>query len=316
MSIHDETIAIVLSGGDNRGALQVGALKAFFEHGIQPDILVGTSAGALNAAFVATDPSISGANRLADIWRRAGSADLFPGNIFTQALRFLLGKDSLYPNDNLRRFVEENTPARVERFGDITEVKLLITAGDLTTGTLYLFGEDPDTPLVDAVMASAALPGIFPPVQINGLALVDGGTVANVPVSIAADVGATTIYAVSLGFDGSPRPPARGALGIALQSVDILMYQQLVRDLEDVDADPNVMLHFIQINQFQGLPTDEFSQVEEMLRTGYEVTRAYLANPREPMEALQIEWPAEAIEAPRGVHQWKQWNEQQKKESM
>jgi len=304
LNMQDEPVAIVLSGGGNRGALQVGALKAFFEHGIRPDILVGTSAGAMNAAFIATDPSPAGVERLADIWRQAGSANLFPGNILTQAFRFLLGKDSLYPSDNLRRFVKEHMPPGLEHFGDITGVQLLLTAGDITTGTLYLFGEGPDAPLVDGVMASAALPGIFPPVRTNGVALVDGATVANVPVTIAADAGARTIYAVSLGYDGTPRLPARGALGIALQSIDILMFQLLVRDLQDVEANPDIALHYIHISDFQGLPIDDFSHVDEMIRTGYEVTRAYLENPREPTEPLQVEWPAPAISPPRGVRRW------------
>ncbi len=255
----------------------------------------------MNAAGIATDLSPAGVERLADTWRRAGSADLFPGNIFTQALRFLLGKDSLYPNNNLRRYVEENTPPGIERFGDIEGVKLLITAGDLITGTLYLFGEDPDAPIVDAVMASAALPGVYPPVQMDDVALVDGATVTNVPISIAAEAGATTVYAVSLGFDGTPRPLARGALGIALQSIDILMFQQLVRDLKDVEANPDITLHYIQINEFQGLPIDDFSQVEDMIRRGYEITRAYLESPRQPSEPLRIRWPAAPARPPHGA---------------
>ncbi|RME46835.1 MAG: patatin-like phospholipase family protein, partial [Chloroflexi bacterium] len=220
MNDQNRPIAIVLSGGGTRGALQAGALKALFEHGIQPDILVGSSAGAMNAAFIATDPSVAGADNLANIWRRAADADLFPGNILTQALRFLLGKESLYPNENLRRYVEDNTPPGFQRFGDITAVRLLVTAGDLVTGTLFLFGEDPDALLIDGVMASAALPGIYPPIRLDGLTLVDGGVVANVPITIAADAGAKTIYTISLGFNGTPRMPAQGALGIALQGLD------------------------------------------------------------------------------------------------
>lgn len=305
MNIQDEPVAIVLSGGGNRGALQVGALKAFFEFDIRPDILVGTSAGAMNAAFMATNPSPAGVDRLADLWKHAGSADLFPGNLFTQAFRFLLGKDSLYPSDNLRRFVEDNVPPEFECFGDVTDVKLLITAGDITTGTLFLFGEDPNAPLVDAVMASAALPGVYPPVRMDGASLVDGATVSNVPVTIAADAGARTIYAISLGYDGTLRMPARGALGVALQSVDILMFQLLVRDLQDVDADPNAALHLIQMDDFQGLPVDDFTHIDEMIRTGYEVTRAYLENPRDPTEPLYIEWPVAPGSTPPGARRWK-----------
>ncbi len=301
MATQDATTAIVLSGGGNRGALQVGALKAFLERDIRPDILVGSSAGAMNAAGIATDVSLAGVERLADVWRQAGAADLFPGNLLTQLMRFVLGKDSLYPNDNLRSYVKDSMPPGFERFGDITDVTLLITAGDLTTGALYLFGEDPDAPLVDAVLASAALPGVYPPVSFDGATLVDGATIANVPVSIATDAGATTIYAVSLGFDGSPRKPARGALGIALQSIDILMFQRLIDDLEEVNADPNVTLHYIQINEFQGLPIDDFSHVDEMVRRGYETVSAYLDAPRDPEEPLQIQWPVPPAPPPPGA---------------
>ncbi len=294
----------MLSGGGNRGALQVGALKALFEHGIQPEILVGSSAGAMNAAFIATDPSLAGVETLANIWRRAADADLFPGNILTQALRFLLGKESLYPNENLRRYVEDHTPRGFQRFGDFTAVKLLVTAGDLVTGTLFLFGEDPDAPLIDGVMASAALPGIYPPIRLNGLTLVDGAVVANVPITIAADAGAKKIYTISLGFDGTPRMPARGALGIALQGLDVLMFQQLVRDLRDVDANPDIICHLIQIHDFQDLPINDFSHVDEMIQRGYEVTRDYLEHPRRPGEPLRITWPAQRPTPPRGARPW------------
>lgn len=299
-----DVTAIVLGGGGNRGALEVGSLLAFFEYGIRPDILVGSSAGAMNAAFIATDPSAAGAQRLAEIWLQAGEADLFPGNVLTEAVRFLLGKDSLFPNDNLRRFVEANTPPGFRYFGDITETRLLVTAGDLRTGTLFIFGHDPEAPILEAVLASAALPGIYPPIEWDGLQLVDGATVANVPVSIAAEEGATTIYAVSLGYDGHPRAPARGALRVALQSVDVLLFQQFVHDLHDVNRRPGVMVHVIQINAFAGIPRDDFSQVQQMIETGYELTRAYLEHPRAPEEPLVVEWPLPPAAPPPGAQRW------------
>lgn len=128
-------VAFVLSGGGNRGALEVGALQALFEHGIKPDILVGTSAGAMNAAFIATDPTLEGAYKLGELWKSIRREDVFPGNKLTMAWRLITGKDSLFPSDHLRRLVEKYIPPDKKRFGDLS-VKLYITAANLNTATL------------------------------------------------------------------------------------------------------------------------------------------------------------------------------------
>src|SRR6266568_4412670 len=104
-------IGLVLSGGGNRGALEAGALIALFEHGVKPDILVGTSAGAMNSAFLATDPTFEGARKLGDLWRSVKRDDVFPGSVLSYAWRFISGADSLSPNDNLRKFVTARLPA-------------------------------------------------------------------------------------------------------------------------------------------------------------------------------------------------------------
>src|SRR5438094_10530875 len=97
-------IGVVLSGGGNRGALEAGALIAMFEHGIKPDILVGTSAGAMNSAFLATDPTFARARKLADIERAVKREDIFPGNPFSYAPPFITGPDRRPSNDNLPKF--------------------------------------------------------------------------------------------------------------------------------------------------------------------------------------------------------------------
>ena len=99
-------IAFVLSGGGNRGALEAGALVALFERGIQPDILIGTSAGAVNAAALALNPTLEGAQAVAAMWKTIKQSDIFPGNWFTFAWRFLTGADSLSPNDNIRKLID------------------------------------------------------------------------------------------------------------------------------------------------------------------------------------------------------------------
>lgn len=283
-------IAFVLSGGGNRGALEVGALQALFGRGIQPDMLVGTSAGAMNAAFIAADPSLVGALTLGRLWKSLRRRDVFPGNALTMAWRVLTGQDGLVSSDRLRDLVLRNLPPGVVRFGDL-RVRLYTTAADLNTATLYLFGDDPSTLIVDAVMASAALPITFPPYVYHGAQLVDGGIVANVPIEIAVSKGATEIYAIDLGYSGEPVPDAHGVFAIAQRMLTTLIYQQLLDDLQEAAEDPAITLHHIRIPSFHGISMWDFSRAEEMIRAGKEVTEAYLANPQ-PLTVARAEYMA------------------------
>ncbi|MFQ6058971.1 MAG: patatin-like phospholipase family protein [Anaerolineae bacterium] len=298
-------IAFVLSGGGNRGALEVGALLALFEHGIQPDILVGTSAGAMNATFIATDPSLAGAQRLAELWLGVSGDQVYPGNILTMAWRFITGQDSFYPNDSLRRLAEMYMPPGFERFGDITAVKLYVTAANLNTSTLYLFGDDPTAPLIEAALASAAIPTIFPPIEYGGWQYVDGGVVATVPISIAVDKGATVIYAINVGYSGQVRKPIKGIVNIGQQTITTMIYQQLLDDLEEIAARPEIMLHHIQITAFQDIPGTDFSHTAEMIEEGKRVTEEYLAHPRQPGEPLRIARVIEPAPPPPGAVIWR-----------
>ncbi len=297
-------IAFVLSGGGARGALEVGALQALVEAGIHADMIVGTSAGAINAAGFATNPTAAGVQRLAEQWIHAPSGDIFPGNWFSIARRFLTRQDSLYPNDGLRRFIEANLPPGVNTFGDITQIRLYITTANLNTSTLYLFGEDPTANLVKAVLASAAIPPIFPPVEYNGYQYVDGGVVANVPISVAISQGATTVYAINLGDSGEMDDPARGIVPIAQQTIFTLMYQQLLDDLVDVAQMPHITLYNIVLAAFAGHPIRDLSQSAAMIEAGYHITRDYLSRP--PLTPVRpLGPPRSPAPPPPGARIWK-----------
>lgn len=272
-------IAFALSGGGARGALEVGALKALVEANIRADMIVGTSAGAINAAGFATNPTAAGVQRLAEHWIHAPADDIFPGNWFAIARRFLTRQDSLYPNDGLRRFIETCLPPGVTTFGDITQIRLYTTAANLNTSTLYLFGDDAKATLVDAVLASAAIPPLFPPVVYGGYQYVDGGVVANVPISVAVGQGATTIYAINLGDSGEADDEVHGILPIAEQTIFTLMYQQLLDDVADVARMPHVTLYNIVISAFQGTSIRDLSKSAAMIEAGYRATREYLERP-------------------------------------
>ncbi|MGD2205839.1 MAG: patatin-like phospholipase family protein, partial [Anaerolineae bacterium] len=184
-------IAFVFSGGGSRGAMEAGGVRALYEAGIYPDLVVGSSAGAMNAAFLAIDPSPAGAERLCNIWQGVRNRDIVPGNLFSKAWRLLTGKPSIFAQEPLRDFIRKHIPPGMETFGDLpSNIRLYITAANLQTGALYLFGQDPSASLLGAVLSSSAFPGGFPPVQHGRWQYTDGGVIANVPISVAIENGA------------------------------------------------------------------------------------------------------------------------------
>ena len=155
--------AFVLSGGASLGALQVGMLRALYERGVVPDLLVGTSAGAINAAFVASRPQKpSTADELARIWRRLERQDVFP-----VSARALIGgamghRDHLFPDHGLRQLVRRHVDIELL---EESRVPLHLVAFDLTSGEEMRLSRGP---ALDAVMAATAVPGLLPPVSWGG----------------------------------------------------------------------------------------------------------------------------------------------------
>ena len=271
-------IAFVFSGGGSRGAMEAGGVRALYEAGIRPDMVVGSSAGAMNAAFLAADPSPQGAERLCAIWQRTTNRDIIPGGLWRKAWRLLSGKPSVFAQEPLRAFLQQHIPPGIETFGDLPPgVRLYITASNLQTSALYLFGEDPDAPLLDAVLASSAFPGGFPPVVYGQWQYTDGGVIANVPISIALDKGATTVYALDVAYTGGVYGPARDILSILLRVVSIMLHQDLLDELADAQQQPGVTVHHIIIQGVSSAGDFDFDHGAEMVQVGYETVRRYLA---------------------------------------
>jgi len=187
------TTAWILPGGAAYGAIQVGTAEALLAAGIVPDLLIGTSVGALNAAWLAGDPSPAGATRLRGIWQSIKRADVLPiraGTLLSGALRM---RNHVVDNDRLSSWLR-----RTIRFDLIEDapVPLTITASDLVAAeAVYLDRGD----VVTALLASAAVPGMLPPVRIGERWLVDGWIMANAPLSRAAALGADTVYVLPCG---------------------------------------------------------------------------------------------------------------------
>jgi NTE family protein len=296
-------IAFVLSGAGNRGPLEVGALRALLEAGITPDLLVGTSAGAINTSYLAAwGATLEATHTMEKMWASVDAGDVYAENALEIVWRIKTKSNSIFTSDGMRRVLSRAYPPDVKTFGDL-KLKLYTTATDLRSRRLILFGDDPHAPLLDAVMASAAIPAIHPPVTYKNLQLVDGGVVANVAASVAMDRGATQIYVINAGYGGEIVEPARGVIEVLGGTLNTMMAQSLLADLDRARRDGAIDLHHIVVAGFGDLSFRDFSKTEEMVQYGYDRARQYLAAPAPELVAPAAVAPA-AEPLPEGVTEY------------
>ncbi len=187
--------AFAISGGGARGATQVGMLRALIERDIAPDFVVGVSIGAWNGAWLAHRPDLDWVKQLEEVWRHVTRRTL--DMVWWRAARNMVRrKPSLYEGEGLSRFVARHL--QVHDFEDLA-VPLHTVAIDLTVGTKAVFSHGP---LAPAVLASSAVPGIFPPVLIDGRQHVDGGLVDPTGLDTAIELGARRVYVLDSGYAG------------------------------------------------------------------------------------------------------------------
>jgi NTE family protein len=218
--------AFVLAGGGSLGAVQVGMLRALTAAGVAPDVVVGASAGAVNAAFFAGDPTARGVAELERIWRGLARSDVFPVSLVLGGLGAFGLRSHLVDPGRLRRLLARNLPAV-----DLARTALPchVVATDLTNGEEVVLSEGS---AVEAVLASAAIPAVFPPVTIRGRHLIDGGIANNTPVSTAVSLGARRIVVLPTGYACALTEPPKSALGMALHAISLLISRQLRVDIE------------------------------------------------------------------------------------
>lgn len=269
-------IAFVLSGGGNRGALQAGALKALLERGIYPDLIVATSVGALSGVTLAADPTVEGARRLAEGWRHVRRADIFPGNPLTIGWRILTRQGSLHGRAKLARFIASQLPTNVRRFKDL-KVPCIVTATSLSSGQLRLFGANPRERLLDALLASTAIPPFFPPYYYQGDWLVDGAMVANLPISHAIMRGARTIYTLEIA-DELAAGTGPGLLQTLAASVNAMLSRQheQERQISALAHQRGFTIHDIKLTSGQSLAYNDFSRSAALVEAGERATLDYL----------------------------------------
>lgn len=220
------TTAFVLSGGGSLGAVQVGMLHALVDQGITPDLVIGTSVGALNAGYIAGHGVSSGSVQdLAKIWRGLRRRDVFPFRPLRMGAAALGRAPSLCEDGALRNLIGRHLPFdRLEE----ASIPVQVIATDVRSGCEVVLSEGD---AVDAVMASAAIPAVFPTVHIDGRDLIDGGVADNAAISQAVAYGADRIYVLPTGYACALDKPPANALSSAMQALTLLVEQRLILEV-------------------------------------------------------------------------------------
>ena len=233
--------AFVFAGGGSFGAIQVGMLDALLTYGVQPDLVVGASVGALNGAYFAGNPTLQGVRQLEQLW-----CDMKRSTLFPMSLRRVAGifsrSSSLADASGLRALIEQNSG-----------------------------------PAVDAILASCAIPAIFPAVLLGKDYLIDGAIAGNTPVSTAAELGASRLIVLPTGYACALSAPPSSAIASALHALNMLISHQLVQDLELLANRTDIeVLTVPPLCPLSASPYD-FSRAPELIERARQATSHWLA---------------------------------------
>ncbi len=259
--------ALVLAGGGSYGAVQVGMLRALCENGVRPDFVTGSSVGAINGAFYAGAPDLAGIARLEAVWRTLRRRDVFPIRL-AQLLRALGSADHLFDPRGLRRLLTAHLPFRLL---EQSVLPMHAVATDLLTGAAVCLSAGP---VVEAVLASCAIPGIYPPVRYGDRQLIDGAVACNTPIRTAVGLGATRLIVLPTAFACPHAAPPRGVFGTALHAMDLIVTQQLVQDTALYATHAEVIM--VPPHCPLAAPRYDFSHVEELIDEAARSTRRWL----------------------------------------
>lgn len=270
-------IAFVLSGGAARGAMQVGMLRVLLSRGVIPDLIVGTSVGAFNGAWLASDPTSEGVQQLVDIWTHVRQEDIFAGGTVSVLLHLLRQLPSLYGGEAIHAFLR-----RMVALGGLESstfeslsVSLAVVATNLTRGRAAIFDHGH---LMPALLATSAIPALLPPITINGEQYVDGGLLDNVGLRVAIERGATRIYVLDTSCDGPAEQPATSLAAVISRSVDVVSAFHLQSALERY-ADCAQVVVFRDDGRVACRGAD-FSAIESMIVAGQAIAEEALAAPQ------------------------------------
>lgn len=265
--------ALVLGGGGSLGAAEVGMLRSLAEHQIRPDLILGCSVGALNGAFFAADPTPAGAQRIEQAWARLQTQHVFTESVLGRLGILVRHGTHLHSNSSLRLLLEtEFAGVQIEDL----PVRFECVAASIERAAAHWFDHGP---VVDAVLASCAVPGLLPPVEIAGEHFLDGGLVYSVPVGPAVARGATRLFVLHVGRLERPLTPPTRPWEVGLVAFEIARRHRFNEDIAGLPASTEI--HILPggtddatINLRYRRPPD----IERRIDAAYRASQQYLAD--------------------------------------
>jgi NTE family protein len=271
-----ECTAFVLGGGGLLGSSEVGMLKALVERDIRPDLVLGTSVGAINGAFYAADPAPVAVTALEQLWQGVAADDVLTGSTLRRMTTLARTRTHAHTQEPLRAMLERQLgDARVEDL----EIPFQCVAASIERAAEHWFDHGP---VVDAVLASSAVPGMLPPVEVDGEHFLDGGLVHSIPVGRAVALGATRVFVLQVGRIERPLEPPRRPWDVAVVAFEIARRHRFAADMAAVP--PGVTVHVLPTGDAElPRPTDlsalryrDTARVVERIDLAYEASSAYL----------------------------------------
>lgn len=267
--------AFVLGGGGVLGVAEVGMARALLEAGVRPDLVCGTSVGAINGAAIAADPTCEGAENLLAIWDALADGGVLEGSPIRRVAEVMRGRTSLQGNGALRRLLRDRLP--VQTFEDLA-VPFECVAASIEGAREHWFTTGD---LIEPVLASCALPGVFPPVRIGDEHFFDGGLVNSIPLDRAVALGARTVWVLHVGRLEEVLAAPRFPWEVAFVAFEISRRHRFQRDLERVGSDVSVHVLPTGLPQrpaatWSNLRYRDTRRIARRAELAYDATREYL----------------------------------------
>lgn len=270
--------ALVLSGAGNFGALQAGALQPLVEAGFRPELIVGTSAGALTGLLFASDPTPEGVRRVQAAWRQVSLREIGMPRLLGSVRRLVTNRDSLVPNIPLARYVARSLGLELGTFSELEAlhgVRARAIAVCMETGELVAFGDRGDDRLIDGAMSSTALPPYLPPWHAAGRRYLDGSVLSKLPLLAAIERGATRIVAINVTSVRGREAAARGMVGIAGCALSLGIEGMTQREI-GLARRAGVELRLIDLKAPAEVAFWDFAHAERLIVAGRQAAQAWL----------------------------------------
>lgn len=282
----EERLAFVFGAGSSRGALQAGALEVLLKADIIPDFVVGSSIGALNAAWLARYPTLNDVYKLQDLYRQTEFQEIFNGGVPAAVMNLLSRQRGLFDNSGMRALVSDHYAG--VKIDDLA-LPCYLVATRVDDGALHVFGDDPEDEVLPAMLSSAAILPLFPPVTVNGVEYADGGLKSSLPLQTAVDRGATAIVAFNILTQLQPAEERETPYAMLLHSVDLVLHSQVTLAIAHCRETNGIPVYILDLESERYLSMLDLDGLSEVISEGREQAEAALDEIRDtiPTQAIR-----------------------------